>query len=202
MALFVYSGAVACGCSLLRGLVDFVVAWWFDELIRCLLFDCGLLGIWLLVLTCLCAVVLVCLLFVALVYAFLLWTVSGGFVNSVVMITICLYGDAHGYCSLFPNCFVSVVSFVVDWFMMLCGGLVVISCCWLRCVWLCWLCFGMLVWILFATCLPWGCGCLVLLVCVYFLLDLCGVRGLMLFEFVVALLVICFVVICFIVLVV
>lgn len=29
------------------------------------------------------------------------------FVNSVVMIVICLYGDAHGCCLLFPNCCVS-----------------------------------------------------------------------------------------------
>lgn len=30
-----------------------------------------------------------------------------------------------------------------------CSGLLVISCCWLRCVCFGWLCFGMLVWILF-----------------------------------------------------
>lgn len=86
------------------------------------------------------------------------------FVNSVVMIVICLYGDAHGCCLLFPNCCVSGVSFVVFWFMI---GFPVVVCykanvgygvfSLVGCVLVLW--FGFC----FANCLPCG----VVVVCFY-----------------------------------
>lgn len=100
--------------------MDFVVGWLLwraDSLFCCLIVVCLIFG--LLVLACLCGVVLGCLLFCCFgCVVFCCGLLVVGFVNSVVMITICLYGDAHGYCLLFPNWFVSVVSLGVFWFMM------------------------------------------------------------------------------------